>query len=263
MELTLVLWILQSIILEQTRLANTLLRQDNLPAMAPFLLALLLLATLSLSAPSTPNLVYPLAAQLPPTARTEQIWSWTLLPGTFNASSGSTLSLSSRDLPAWAQFDANTWTFSGLPNVADLGSQLVTVQANASGAAEGISSVFELVVVETGLPYVRLSIEEQLPTAASFADGADLTPDGALEIPPTWSFSLGFQQYTFENANRDRIYYDARLAGTTSLPSWLNFDNRTVTFDGVAPRETGEYEITIYGSERFGHGDVVQTLKLR
>lgn len=231
------------------------------PTLSFFLLSLL--ATLALSAPSPPNLVYPLAAQLPPTARTNQTWSWTLLPGTFNASSGSTLSLSSRNLPTWAQFDANTWTFSGLPNVADVGSQLVTVQANASGVAEGISSVFELLVVDAPLPYVRLPIAKQLPMAASFSDGADLTPNGALEIPPTWSFSLGFQQYTIENVNRDRIYYDARLAGTTSLPSWLNFDNRTVTFDGVAARDTGEYEISIYASERFGHGDVLQTLKLR
>ena len=125
------------------------------PTLSFFLLSLLL-ATLALSAPSPPNLVYPLAAQLPPTARTNQTWSWTLLPGTFNASSGSTLSLSSRNLPTWAQFDANTWTFSGLPNVADVGSQLVTVQANASGVAEGISSVFELLVVDAPLPEVPI-----------------------------------------------------------------------------------------------------------
>ena len=71
-------------------------------------LAFALLVTLGICAPAPANLVYPLQEQRPPVARVNETWSWTLLPGTFNASSGSTLTLSSRALPSWASFDAAT-----------------------------------------------------------------------------------------------------------------------------------------------------------
>ncbi|KAI5481050.1 hypothetical protein MNV49_006236 [Pseudohyphozyma bogoriensis] len=222
----------------------------------------LLFSTLSLAAPSPPNLVYPLQDQRPPVARVNQTWSWTLLPGTFNSSSGTTLSLSSRSLPSWASFDAATYTFSGMPGTGDEGARYVTVQANASGVATGTTSGFQLLVVTTPKAYVNTSIASQLPSASSLGGGATYTPDGALIVPPQWSFSLGFQQYTFQTTNYRKIYYTSYQTDTTELPSWLNFDNNTVTFDGVAPATTGEYSFTVFGSDYFGYGDVTQTFKL-
>ncbi|GAA6003441.1 hypothetical protein JCM10207_000335 [Rhodosporidiobolus poonsookiae] len=224
-----------------------------------------LFATLSAAAPSAPNLVYPLQAQLPPVARLNETWSWTLLPGTFNASSGSTLTLSTRSLPSWAEFDALTHTFTGLPRTADLGSTAVSVTANVTGVARGASDSFALLVVDPAVeskPTVRLPLADQLASAAEVSGGGTLTPDGALKVPPQWSFSFGFQQYTFENDQRQRIFYTAYEEGTTSLPSWITFDNRTVTFNGLAPLVEGEHSIVLYGSERFGYGDVTQTMRI-
>lgn len=223
---------------------------------------LLCAAHLVAAAPSRPNLVYGLQDQRPPVARVNETWSWTLLPGTFNASSGTTVSLSSRELPSWASFDAATATFTGLPRTADLGSTQVTVQANASGVALGRADSFTLLVVDGPAPYTRLSLAAQLPSASSFGGGATYTADGALKIPPTWSFSLGFQQYTFEDEFRNQIYYTAYQTGTTELPYWLNFDSNTVTFDGVAPETLGEASITVFGSNVFGYGDIEETFRL-
>ncbi|KAK4706189.1 axial budding pattern protein 2, partial [Phenoliferia sp. Uapishka_3] len=228
------------------------------------LVLLLLLACLTLvtCAPSPANLVYPLQDQRPPVARVNETWSWTLLPGTFNASSGATLSLSSHALPAWATFDAATWSFAGFPSLADVGSHQVTIQANVSGVAQGTLDSFNLLVVNTPAPYVKLSLAAQLPSASSLGDGTVLTPDGGLELPPNWSFSLGFQQYTFQVASLSTIYYTAFQAGTTELPVWLKFDNKTVTFDGLAPLAKGEYTFTVVGSDYFGYGDIEQTLRI-
>ncbi|GAA6033345.1 hypothetical protein JCM8097_006703 [Rhodosporidiobolus ruineniae] len=226
---------------------------------------LLLLAALVGAAPTAPNLVYPLQAQLPPVARLNQAFTWSLLPGTFNASSDSIVTLSTRSLPSWCTFDATTDTFSGLPGSSDLGSTPVTVTANTTGVATGASDSFTLLVVDPNSepqPYVRLSIENQLASAAAVSGGGTLTPDGALKVPPQWSFSFGFQQYTFQTALRQKIFYAAIEDGTTSLPSWIEFDNSTVTFDGLAPSVDGEYKINVYGSERYGYGDVVQTLRI-
>lgn len=224
--------------------------------------AFLLAPSFVSSAPNPPNLVYPLQGQYPPVARTNQTFSWTIYPSTFNASSGSTIALSAFNLPTWAKFDAGTSTFSGLPNIIDVGSTTITLQANASGVATGSFDSFVLMVVDNIEPYVERSIASQLPAASSFGGGASLTPNGALEVPPYWSFSLGFQQYTFQDSNFNTIYYGAVLTGTNQLPSWLLFDNRTVTFDGLAPMGSGEYSITIFGSEYFGYGDIQQTFKL-
>ncbi|KAL8293555.1 hypothetical protein RQP46_000256 [Phenoliferia psychrophenolica] len=224
--------------------------------------ALAFLVSLSLCAPAPANLVYPLQQQRPPVARVNQTWTWTLLPGTFNASSGATLSLSSRSLPAWATFDAATATFAGLPALGDLGSTTVTVQANVSGIAQGTLDSFTLLVLDAPAAYVNVSLRAQLPSASSLGDGTVLTPSGALQIPPDWSFSLGFQQYTFQDASRSRIYYTAYQVGTTELPSWLKFDNQTVTFDGLAPFTRGEYSFVLFGSDQYGFGDVQQSLSI-
>lgn len=227
------------------------------------ILSLLLLLSPALAAPSPPALVYSIASQFPPAARPNHTWSFTLLPGTFNASSGSTISLSSRDLPAWARFDAATATFSGLPSKADVGRTFVQVQANASGNAVGLLDGFELLVVDAISPFVKLSLANQLPSAANMlGDGATLSPDGAVQIPPSWSFSLGFQQYSFSDTNSNKIYYGAYETGTTSLPYWLQFDNETVTFGGVTPYAMGETSVTVFGSEYYGYGDISETFKI-
>ncbi|GAA5836519.1 hypothetical protein JCM11251_007100 [Rhodosporidiobolus azoricus] len=233
----------------------------------PLLPRLLLLCLLSVAhaAPSVPNLVYGLQAQLPPVARTNQAWSWTLLPGTFNASSDSTITLSSSDLPAWCDFDVASDTFYGLPSSDDIASTTVAVTANVTGVAEGATDSFTLLVVDSSAepaPYTRLPLEDQLASAAAVSGGGTLTPDGALKVPPQWSFSFGFQQYTFENDERQRIYYQAYEEGRTSLPSWMIFDNRTVTFGGLAPLQEGDHTIVLHGSERYGYGDVSQSFRI-
>lgn len=234
-------------------------------ASLPLLLLLALSTTLALAAPTAPSLVYALQKQLPPVARVNQTFTWTLLPGTFNASAESTITLSTRSLPSWCEFDATTETFSGLPLAANIGSTVVSVTANVTGIAQGRTDSFRLLVVDPAVeaaPYVRLSLADQLESAAAVSGGGTLTPDGALKVPPQWSFSFGFQQYTFQNNQTDKIYYTLYEEGTTSLPSWVTFDNTTVTVGGLAPYTSGEYALTLFGSERYGFGDVQQTLRL-
>ncbi|SGY69120.1 BQ5605_C004g02963 [Microbotryum silenes-dioicae] len=219
-----------------------------------------------LAAPSAPQLVYPLQAQRPPVARVGVAYSWTILPGTFNASSGSTLTLTSRSLPSWIDFDSASATFSGNPRTRDVGSHAVTIVANVTGVASGATDAFTLLVVTDPGPDVFLPFSKQLSSAAyAGGGGASLLPDGTLKVPPSWSFSLGFQQYTFQDQTNQyaQIYYTSYAAGTTQLPSWLKFDNRTVTFGGVAPSTPGDYSIVTYGSNYFGYGDVQQTLVFR
>lgn len=225
-------------------------------------LRLVLLVPLAFGAPSPPTLVYPLQLQRPPVARVSQSWRFALLPGTFNSSTGLAVSLSSTNLPSWVTFNAMNGVYSGMPIAGDEGSFPITILANSSGVAKGTMDTFVLLVVDAMGPTVKLSIATQIPGASSLGDGALLTPDGALRIPPGWSFSLGFQQYTFATSYYSKIYYTAYETGTTTIMNWLVFDNNTVTFDGVAPVRVGEYSVTLFGSTVFGYGDITQTFRL-
>lgn len=220
-----------------------------------------ILATVALAAPS---LVYPLQAQRPPVARLGAPWTFTILPGTFSGSSSLSLLTT---LPSWATFDAASGTFSGTPPASQsaLGSTQVTVVAKpASGSGSGSDS-FTLLVDDPAndpAPYIRLPLSEQLASAAAVSGGGSLTPDGALKVPPQWSFSFGFQQYTAENSAMEKMYYSAYERGTTTLPSWIQFDNSTVTFYGLAPYNKGDFEFVVFASSRFGYGDVAQTFRI-
>jgi len=233
----------------------------------PFLaLASLVVAALAPLALAAPNLVYPLQAQRPPVARSGESWTFTILAGTFSSSNGGTLSLATAStLPTWATFDPSSGTFSGTPSSSDLGSVAVAVRATDSSDRATATGRFTLLVVDPAsdpAPYVRLPLESQLASAAAISGGGTLTPGGALKVPPQWSFSFGFEQYTIENALQQRMYYTAFVHGTTSLPSWITFDNETVTFNGLAPYTPGEYEVDVVASERFGYGDARQSFTI-
>ncbi|BGP22481.1 polarity establishment/cellular polarization [Rhodotorula toruloides] len=220
-----------------------------------------IVATVALAAPS---LVYPLQAQRPPVARLGAPWTFTILPGTFSGSSS--LSISST-LPSWATFNAASGTFSGTPPASQsaLGSTQVTVVAESAPGSGSASDSFTLLVDDPSNdppPYIRLPIADQLASAAAVSGGGSLTPDGALKVPPQWSFSFGFQQYTAENSAMEKMYYSACERGTTTLPSWIKFDNSTVTFYGLAPYQKGNLEVVLFASSRFGYGDVAQTFRI-
>ncbi|TNY18397.1 hypothetical protein DMC30DRAFT_59600 [Rhodotorula diobovata] len=215
---------------------------------------------------AAPTLVYPLQDQRPPVARASQSWTFALLPETFSSSTSGTVSLAaSSNLPSWASFDAATATFSGTPSASDIGSAVVTVRATDLSDGTTAAGRFTLLVVDPSTdpaPYVRLPLASQLASAAAISGGGTLTPGGDLKVPPQWSFSFGFEQYTIENSLQQRMYYTAFVHGSTSLPSWVTFDNYTVTFNGLAPYTPGEYEIDVVASERFGYGDALQSFTI-
>jgi len=226
---------------------------------APFLtLFLLLLAGLAgVFAQSPPTLHYPLQSQLPPVGRVNQTFQWTLLPDTFLSSSS--LSYAAIDMPDWLSFDATTLTFSGLPQRRDLGTNYVIVQANASDSAVGTLSGFHCLVVADPAPTIQASVTSQLSNGDAVYSSAYLQADGTIRIPDKWSFSIGFQQYTFTDPQNRPIYYTSYRSGTTSLPTWMSFDNTTVTYDGLAPSNNNHFSIDLYGSDYYGYADVKQT----
>ncbi|POY76093.1 hypothetical protein BMF94_0816 [Rhodotorula taiwanensis] len=234
--------------------------------MRPFLFGSLLAALFSpiVTVLAAPTLVYDLQAQRPPVARTGSNWTFALSPTTFSPANAS-LSLSTT-LPSWVTFSATEKVFSGTPQSGDVGSTSVSVTATATDGSTTRAS-FTLLVVDSAsdpAPTVQLPVLQQLAAAAAVSGGGTLTPDGSLRVPPKWSFSFGFEWYTIQSPTGRSLFWTAYQKGTTSLPSWIQFNNGTMTFNGLAPNpaQKGTWKLMLGASDVYGYVDVWQEFEL-
>jgi axial budding pattern protein 2 len=217
--------------------------------------ALLTLAVLLSGVQAAPNLNYPLMDQQPPVARIDQTFVFTLLPGTFNTTAG-TISYTTSDLPSWLQFNSGSAALYGTPTASDEGQQTITITARDN---EGTTdSSFDLIVTEYTVPGVHQGFNTQISNdnVGELASVQRLSGGSGITVPPYWSFSLGFLYETFRLSRTDPVngdlFFSARERGTTTLPSWLTFNNNTMTFNGVAPAE-GTFTIVATGSDFWGY----------
>ncbi|OAV96089.1 hypothetical protein PTTG_02114 [Puccinia triticina 1-1 BBBD Race 1] len=230
------------------------------------LLCLSALLPTCLSAPSATNaplVVYPIRSQRPPVARVGHSFSWSLLPGTFNTSTGTNgMTFKVENLPSWATFVPETQTFSGTPTSSDLGFTTVTVRAYNSANTGSASDTLRLLVANGQSATVKLPLQSQLGNGAVLGSAKFDHSTQGISVPPNWSWSVGLLRDTFVADHKTGIYYTAYEAGTTSLPSWIKFNAATATFDGVSPNEQKDTLIVVYGSDYFGYGDVQQTFRI-
>jgi axial budding pattern protein 2 len=220
--------------------------------MLPSLLGLVLAAApLALAAPT---MNYPLQDQLPPVARVGNAFTYSLLPSTFTSSSNITYSTTA--LPAWLSWSPGVETFYGTPSSSDIGQTDITV--TATDGTGSTTSKWTIIVSNYSVPAVHSSFPTQIadPSLRAFASASALPGGTGVSIPPFWSFSLGFASDTFRVSRTDPIngelFFAARQRGTSSLPSWLRFDNQTMTFNGVAPAN-GSYTIVATGTDYWGY----------
>jgi axial budding pattern protein 2 len=123
------------------------------------------------------------------------------------------------------------------------------------------TSVFTLLVVASSPPLVLTPVSSQLNNTISISSAVRLPSNRGVLVHPYYSFSLGFVLSTIISPTGAKIYYAALTTTSTSLPSWLTFDNTTATFNGVAPA-SGSWDIVMVGSTMEGFGDVRQTLNI-
>ena len=217
--------------------------------------ALLALAALLSGVQAAPNLNYPLMDQQPPVARIDQVFVFNLLPSTFNTTAGS-ITYTTGDMPSWLNFNSGSAAFYGTPTADDEGQQNVTITARDSdGTTE---SWFNLIVTEYTVPAVHQGFPTQIAndSVGELASVQRLPEGSGISVPPYWSFSLGFLWETFRLSRTDpvngNLFFSARERGTTTLPSWLSFNNLTMTFGGVAPAE-GTFTIVATGTDFWGY----------
>lgn len=114
-------------------------------------------------------------------------------------------------LPAWLSFDAQTRTFSGMPQ----GTGTISVRVVASDGRSAASDVFDITIPPGDAPVLTLPLQDQQ----------------TIQGQP---FSYAVPAGTFVDPDADALTYTAVLANGSDLPSWLVFDALALTFSGVA-----------------------------
>ena len=226
------------------------------PALA--LAALYLFAAIGISitlVSAAPTLVYDLQAQFPPVARVGERFVFDFLPGTFTTNTTGLVQYSTSALPSWLSFQSGPPEFFGTPTASDVGEQEITVTATDSTGSTEAS--WKVLVTNYSAPTTHAGFTSQIadPSTRSFSSVVAMPSDTGVQVPPYWSFSLGWQWDTFRmarNNSNGNLYTAARLRGTASLPQWLRFDNSSMTFTGVAPAD-GNYWITVTGTDFWGY----------
>lgn len=194
-----------------------------------------------------------LAEQLPPLAHKDYSYNWQFSPETFTVDSDAPLSYSIEGLPAWAHFHASELRITGQASKKGKQDEINNVKVIAEDGNSQATSSFQLVTISAPPPKLNISVQDQLPKAASMGEG-NMLADKVLHMPLGWSFSIGFLGGTFVLPENDRVYYSSRLVGGRPLPSWLNFNPDDITYSGIAPTSAGKrgtsYDIELIGSNR-------------
>lgn len=189
--------------------------------------------------------------QLPLIARAGQPYQWTISPDTFSSQGSDDISAGT--LPSWLSY--SNLEFSGTPSAGSEGINHVTLKSGDE------QDSFTLCVTHYPAPVLHIPLATQFvssnPSMSSvfFPDSTSTlaSPNPIVRVPPLWSFSIGMEWNTFLNPQGDVFYYALQADGSP-LPSWMTFNERTITFDGVAHAPEGtRLELVFIGSDQAGY----------
>ncbi|KFY14342.1 hypothetical protein V492_02685 [Pseudogymnoascus sp. VKM F-4246] len=178
-------------------------------------------------ATATPTIKLPLNSQFPPVALVAEPFSFTLSNSTFSSDGIITYALS--QAPTWLSLDGATRTLSGTPPDWAFGTT-PTVDIVATDGSGPVTMKSILAVSSHTAPEITIPIETQLQSLAG------KTVDDSVILKPSSRFGFSFSKSTFtykENPSILKVF--AVTMDNTPLPSWISFDNSTMTFSGETP----------------------------
>jgi Ca2+-binding RTX toxin-like protein len=184
------------------------------------------------------NFAPTLVQALPDLTLNEDVALNRVIPATTFADPGDTLVWSATlgdgsALPAWLRFNPTTRALTGRPGNAEVGRYEVKILATDAAGATGSDS-FSLTVA-------NLNDAPRLVLAA---------PDRSINEDAAFSFALPGGTFAEDDAG-DALTYSARLAGAPTLPAWLTFDPRTLTFSGTPGNaNVGTLDVRVVATDR-------------
>ncbi|KAL6815584.1 hypothetical protein GGI42DRAFT_111790 [Trichoderma sp. SZMC 28013] len=175
-----------------------------------------------------PTVSFPFNAQLPPVARPNELFSYSLSPNTFRSDSNMTYSLGQH--PKWLSIESENLRLYGTPKDEDVPPGEVVGQQFDLIATDNDGSAFmnaTLVISRNPPPSIQVPLSQQMDNFGQFS-----APSSILSYPST-EFHYTFDPNTFGRG--ENLNYYASTNDNTPLPAWIRFDDKTMTFSGRTP----------------------------
>lgn len=177
-----------------------------------------------------PELGFPFSEQLPTVGRVGDEYGFTISTDTFKSDNDEDITYSASGMPSWLKFDASSLKFSGTPT------EVTTVSFTLTGNdSTGSTDEDCEIVVTSGKQGVTLKGGESY-IYSQLADHGETNGYDGLVLEPDEEFTVKFENDTFTTTGNSTIVaYYGTASNRTSLPSWIEFDETTLTFTGTAP----------------------------
>ncbi|PFH55758.1 hypothetical protein XA68_17661 [Ophiocordyceps unilateralis] len=191
-------------------------------------MAALMALVLAQLAASQPAISFPFNSQLPPAARTDKFFSFSLSPSTFTSDSKRMTYALGRH-PDWLSLGTDGLRLYGTPKDASVppghvvGQPVEIIATDDQGPTTMKATV---VVSRDPPPAIRIPISKQIGGFGKFS-----APSSVLSYPDT-DFKFTFNRDTF--AGKSSNHY-ATSGDGSPLPAWVAFDNGSMTFSGRTP----------------------------
>ncbi|KAG9034707.1 hypothetical protein FS837_002153 [Tulasnella sp. UAMH 9824] len=169
-----------------------------------------------------------------------------LFPPATSESEALTFNFTVNQIPAWLPVQVSVTdpmdpilTSSGLPVLTDAQSSWVRIIWSSGASDYNYTRGVRTSVSDRQPPTLENSLYNHLGTdKETSAVLSSVTPvssfTAGVQIPATWSFSIGLHSNLFHSSSPE-LYYSTTLDDGQPLSGWLGFNNRTITFYGNTP----------------------------
>lgn len=209
------------------------------------------------AAAALPQVAFPFNSQVPTVARVAGPYRFQIAQATFSQDNDADLFYTLVNAPAWLNLDSQTRTLYGMPGQGDSGSNTFSIAATDALGTKNMGCT--LVVNNDASPRITGNI------SAILAESGVLTGPSNLSLQPNEAFAIAFGKSFFQPGTRPIQAYYATLADHTPLPSWLEFQESSLGFWGIAPGASGtpqSWTVNLMASDVVGFAGVVATFTL-
>ena len=189
---------------------------------------------------SVPYEAYPINKQLPPVARVDEAFTFTISNDTYksNVDKATQITYTAYNLPSWLTFDSSSRTFSGTPSssfVEGASNNIqyfdFTLEGTDNSDKSSLNETYTFVASSTS----SIAVADNFNLLALLKNYGSTNGKDALILSPNEIFNVTFDRSAFTNEQDIKSFYGRTAQYNAPLPSWLFFDPNTLKFSGTAP----------------------------
>ena len=214
-----------------------------------------------------PYEAYPVSKQLPPVARVNEAFTFTISNDTYksNVDKATQITYTAYNLPSWLTFDSSSRTFTGTPSSSFVEGATDNVQyfdfvleGTDDSDKSSLNETYTLVASGSS----SIAVAGNFNLLALLKNYGSTNGKDALILYPNEIFNVTFDRSAFTDEQDIKAFYGRTAQYNAPLPSWLFFDSNTLKFSGTAPTVNSAiapevfYDFTLIATDIEGYAGV-------